>query len=444
MKPPLDTYQHPFKSSARRLPDIAEIPSQDQHDQYVPCRCYGFTEHCPMGDHQDSKTTSSSASRAPNRTSLMPLGHYHISKTHTRTHARGAAKFVLTLIVVGVLIAVVSAMAYRVASLSNTQAHLLERVTLLEHRLAEVDEACECGRGATKGERGQKNLSNGERRNNKFAFIMTQGHAKLLEGETEPKPVEDLNPLHELKEVLDTVTPEIHPKVLIRLEEARSTLAPPQTRDPASTNPASLDDTRAPPKRMPVISQHSERTGRFKRGNRRKGRPRDAQEETPRARAAPRPGDSESNSTEIKGVHFQANLNRTTTIGVAGWVPYWALSSSILNAGSSDRMDEIKSEFRLSARGNVTVRTPGLYYVYSQMMYYDPNEYIGHSIVIDGVEAFTCIAPIAGQTSKYKTCFIGGLVYIPPRAKVGIKMLYAPRRVCLFEDTSYFGMFRVT
>lgn len=79
-----------------------------------------------------------------------------------------------------------------------------------------------------------------------------------------------------------------------------------------------------------------------------------------------------------------------------------------------------------------------------QMMYYDPNEYIGHSIVIDGVEAFTCIAPIAGQTSKYKTCFIGGLVYIPPRAKVGIKMLYAPRRVCLFEDTSYFGMFRVT
>lgn len=52
----------------------------------------------------------------------------------------------------------------------------------------------------------------------------------------------------------------------------------------------------------------------------------------------------------------------------AGWVPYWALSSSILNAGSSDRTDEIKSEFRLSARGNVTVRTPGLYYVYSQVI----------------------------------------------------------------------------
>lgn len=210
MKPPLDTYQHPFKSSARRLPDIAEISSQDQHDQCVPaCRCHGFTEHCPMGDHQDSKTTSSSASRAPNRTSLMPLSHYHISKTHTRTRSRGAAKFFLTIIVVGVFVVVMSAMAYMVASLSHTQAHLLERMTSLEHRLAEVDEVCECGRGATKGERGQKNLGNGERRSNKFAFIMTQGHAKLLEGETEPKPVEDLNPLHELKEVLDTVTPEV-------------------------------------------------------------------------------------------------------------------------------------------------------------------------------------------------------------------------------------------
>lgn len=210
MKPPLDTYQHPFKSSARRLPDIAEIPnSQDQHDQRVPCRCQGFTEHCPR-DHHDSKTTSSSASGALNRTSLMPLSHYHISKTHTRTHARGAAKFFLTLIVVGVLIVVVSAMAYTVVALSHTQAHLLERVTSLEHRLAEVDEACECGRGATKGERGQKNLSNGERRSNKFAFIMTRDHAQLLEGgETESKPVEDLNPLHELKEVLDTVTPEV-------------------------------------------------------------------------------------------------------------------------------------------------------------------------------------------------------------------------------------------
>lgn len=115
----------------------------------------------------------------------------------------------MTFIAVGVFVVAMSAMAYTVASLSHTQAHLLERVTLLEHRLAEMDEVCECESGATKGERGQKIISNGERRNNKFAFIMTQGHAKLSEGETEPKPVEDLNPLHELKEVLDTVTPEV-------------------------------------------------------------------------------------------------------------------------------------------------------------------------------------------------------------------------------------------
>ena len=78
------------------------------------------------------------------------------------------------------------------------------------------------------------------------------------------------------------------------------------------------------------------------------------------------------------------------------------------------------------------------------MMYYDPHEYIGHSIVINGVEAFTCIAPIAQRANKYKTCFIGGLAYIPERALVGIKMLYTPRQVCLFEDTSYFGMFKVS
>ncbi|XP_071509901.1 uncharacterized protein [Diadema antillarum] len=146
---------------------------------------------------------------------------------------------------------------------------------------------------------------------------------------------------------------------------------------------------------------------------------------------------------EIRGAHFEANLNRTTTIGVgeAGWLPHWSLSTSI---GYHQNQSAVLANFRLHARGNVTVAVAGLYYVYSQMMYYDPNEYIGHSIMVNGVELFTCIAPVEQRQNKYKTCFIGGLVYVPENSQIGIKMLYTPRQVCLFEDTSYFGMFRVS
>nr|XP_054754428.1 uncharacterized protein LOC129260481 isoform X1 [Lytechinus pictus] len=402
----------------------------------------------------DSQDTSSlrvqNTSEEPNRPLLRFPSQ---SVNHSRTHGLGAARFILTVLVPCAALLVTLSMAFILISWSNAQARLLERVALLEERLSEVGKSCNCGM-PTEGESGQRGFTNGERRENKFAFLMASGQGNVLGVETESKPdgdlysLQDVHSLHELKEVLKTVTPEIHPKILIKLEDAGST-SPALSEVPDSSTPVSLGDTRASLNRMPVIPQDSESGGaRYRRGGKKRGRDRNqSDEQVQRARSAGAgTREPDQNSTEIRGVHFQANLNRTTTIGVgeAGWVPYWALSSSLLKAGSADYMDEIKREFRLSARGNVTVRTPGLYYVYSQMMYYDPNEYIGHTIVIDGVEAFTCIAPISEQTSKYKTCFIGGLVYLPPRAKVAIKMLYTPRRVCLFEDTSYFGMFRVT
>ncbi|XP_041465354.1 uncharacterized protein LOC121415993 isoform X2 [Lytechinus variegatus] len=401
----------------------------------------------------DSKDISSSRLQNISEELNRPLLRFPSkSVNHSRTHALGAARFILTVLVPCAALLVTLSMAFILISWSNAQARLLERVALLEERLSEVSKSCNC-RMPTDGESGQRGSTNGERRENKFAFLMASGHGKVLGVETESKPDGDIHSLHdvhslnELKEVLETVTPEIHPKILIKLENARST-SPASSEVPDSSTPASKDDTRASLKSVPVIPKDSESEGaRYRRGGKKRGRDRNqSDEQAQRARSVGAvTREADRNSTEIRGVHFQANLNRTTTIGVGeGWVPYWALSSSLLNAGSAGYMDEIKREFRLSARGNVTVRTPGLYYVYSQMMYYDPNEYIGHSIVIDGVEAFTCIAPISEQTSKYKTCFIGGLVYLPPRTKVAIKMLYTPRRVCLFEDTSYFGMFRVT
>ncbi|XP_022101926.1 ectodysplasin-A-like isoform X2 [Acanthaster planci] len=119
-----------------------------------------------------------------------------------------------------------------------------------------------------------------------------------------------------------------------------------------------------------------------------------------------------------------------------GWVPYWRYAQWM--------DDGIRNKFILHRRGNVTVVEGGIYYVYSQMLYYDPSVFMGHSLYIGGQKRFSCTECTIDRDRKFNTCYIGGLVQINPGEVVGVKVSYANRVINLNPDSTHFGMIRLS
>ncbi|XP_033638139.1 uncharacterized protein LOC117298882 isoform X9 [Asterias rubens] len=119
-----------------------------------------------------------------------------------------------------------------------------------------------------------------------------------------------------------------------------------------------------------------------------------------------------------------------------GWVPYWKYA---------DWMDsDVRSRFILGQTGNVTVTEGGIYYVYSQMLYYDPSVFMGHSLYIGEQKRFSCTECTVDRDRKFNTCYIGGVVQINNGDKVGIRVSYANRVINLHPDSTHFGLIKLS
>ncbi|XP_071798616.1 uncharacterized protein [Asterias amurensis] len=119
-----------------------------------------------------------------------------------------------------------------------------------------------------------------------------------------------------------------------------------------------------------------------------------------------------------------------------GWVPYWRYA---------DWMDsDVRSRFVLGQTGNVTVTEGGIYYVYSQMLYYDPSVFMGHSLYIGEQKRFSCTECTVDRDRKFNTCYIGGVVQINNGDKVGIRVSYANRVINLHPDSTHFGLIKLS
>ncbi|XP_038050639.1 uncharacterized protein LOC119723832 isoform X2 [Patiria miniata] len=155
--------------------------------------------------------------------------------------------------------------------------------------------------------------------------------------------------------------------------------------------------------------------------------------------------------TMILAAHFEGDVESIASIATrdpinrgyvdlsainGGWVPYWRYAQW---------MDaETRDKFYLDYRGNVTVIEGGIYYVYSQMLYYDPSVFMGHSLYIGGQKRFSCTECTVDRDRKFNTCYIGGVVQINPGDKVGVKVSYANRVINLNPDSTHFGMIRLS
>ncbi|XP_022101929.1 ectodysplasin-A-like isoform X5 [Acanthaster planci] len=139
--------------------------------------------------------------------------------------------------------------------------------------------------------------------------------------------------------------------------------------------------------------------------------------------------------TTILSAHFEGDVQSIAAIA-SGWVPYWRYAQWM--------DDGIRNKFILHRRGNVTVVEGGIYYVYSQMLYYDPSVFMGHSLYIGGQKRFSCTECTIDRDRKFNTCYIGGLVQINPGEVVGVKVSYANRVINLNPDSTHFGMIRLS
>ena len=93
------------------------------------------------------------------------------------------------------------------------------------------------------------------------------------------------------------------------------------------------------------------------------------------------------------------------------------------------------------ANGYLTVGIDGIYFVYSQMFYYDgTSSYIGYEVYLDNKRILKAVHSIASRTRKYETQYTSGIFQISKGQKISVESPFS--KYYYFNETlSFFGAF---
>lgn len=108
---------------------------------------------------------------------------------------------------------------------------------------------------------------------------------------------------------------------------------------------------------------------------------------------------------------------------------------------SAPWMDKLglNRKYQLS-EGKVTVKEPGLYYIYAQILYENSRFGTGFQIVVDGIPVLQCtLAPSQPSNS----CHTSGATYLPRNAEVVIRDLEKYMTPVVREENSFFGLIKL-
>ncbi|CAL4091270.1 unnamed protein product [Meganyctiphanes norvegica] len=108
---------------------------------------------------------------------------------------------------------------------------------------------------------------------------------------------------------------------------------------------------------------------------------------------------------------------------------------------SSPWMDKLglNRKYQLS-QGTVTVKEPGLYYIYAQVLYENSRFGTGFQIVVDGIPVLQCtLAP----SQPANSCHTSGATYLPRNAQVLIQDLENYTTPVVREENSFFGLIKL-
>ncbi|XP_077868928.1 uncharacterized protein LOC100378437 isoform X1 [Saccoglossus kowalevskii] len=141
----------------------------------------------------------------------------------------------------------------------------------------------------------------------------------------------------------------------------------------------------------------------------------------------------------------------TVNVGRDGVLDLWRYADWM-------RDDPNKEKFLLSVDGTITVIEGGLYYVYSQVRYYDKLT-MAHVVNINGNPFITCTQSTLQHSleskedadppgidegqSKYNTCYTGGVTKLDDRSEVTVNIPYPNRVVNMHKDSSFIGFIKL-
>ncbi|XP_037088890.1 uncharacterized protein LOC119109379 [Pollicipes pollicipes] len=108
------------------------------------------------------------------------------------------------------------------------------------------------------------------------------------------------------------------------------------------------------------------------------------------------------------------------------------------------RQKACTDEFQLYG-GQVTVRTPGFYYLYAQINHIEEHDVNGFEIQVNAQSLVKCITTEASKLrNKTNTCFTGAAIYLNQGDAVSVRDLDPLRHAFLLPDRSFFGLLRIS
>eukprot|EP00058_Branchiostoma_floridae_P007422 XP_002592910.1 hypothetical protein BRAFLDRAFT_65495 [Branchiostoma floridae] len=175
--------------------------------------------------------------------------------------------------------------------------------------------------------------------------------------------------------------------------------------------------------------------------------------------------------TSSSVIHVQGAVDSAISAGATGKMQYW---QQAVNTGG----------YTLHDNGEIEVHEDGYYFIYSQVMYYDPSLMMGHKVMVGADEFLRCSESTVAPDNRYNTCYMGAVLYYDASAFMGhyvmvngmsflrctattvspelkyntgyaaaarrlqagdrvyVKIAYPNRIIDMHADSTYFGMFK--
>ncbi|CAH1245630.1 EDA [Branchiostoma lanceolatum] len=146
--------------------------------------------------------------------------------------------------------------------------------------------------------------------------------------------------------------------------------------------------------------------------------------------------------TGLKAAHIQGDAGGAVPVGADGQVNHWKVANWMLMS----EYEHYSSVFRLDVDGSLLVTEAGLYFVYSQVYYYDGSHaFLSHIIRGSGEEEpfLQCIQSPVNESRKYNTCFTAGVFHLDADDRIVVKLQQENGVVDMSPDTTFFGLIKI-
>ncbi|XP_070538522.1 ectodysplasin-A-like isoform X25 [Ptychodera flava] len=137
--------------------------------------------------------------------------------------------------------------------------------------------------------------------------------------------------------------------------------------------------------------------------------------------------------------HFQGDSEAAVHTGPSGEIHYWDYADWMKKPSYS----WLQNKFVLDHQGNITIQDSGLYYIYSQVLYYDPSTFMGHAIYVNADKFVSCTKTTPRPDAKYNTCHTGAVTQLDGGSRVSVRIIYANRVINMHADSSYVGLVKL-